>query len=172
MNKNTFQFKKDYNSKHGIVKARSILTGEIKENGKVIFYFYEKTDSDKSASGEGFFTLTPQEAKEYLLIKRGSLSSTAKKVIDKTVSKSEKGTNSSDSVSETKKEANEPKYTFTHIGSALGFVSGVAYSFHKKTGFWKGLGITFIFNIVGITIGGAIDYSINQKKTKENGDGK
>jgi hypothetical protein len=38
-----------------------------------------------------------------------------------------------------------------YAGSGIGFAAGVAYAFHKKTGFWKGWGIAIIG---GIATGG------------------
>jgi hypothetical protein len=57
------------------------------------------------------------------------------------------------------------KPTFTTFGFAIGTASGVAYSFYKKTGFWKGLGITIIGNIVVGYLGYSIDVAkYNNKK--------
>ena len=44
----------------------------------------------------------------------------------------------------------------------LGFASGVAYSFAKKTGFWKGWGIA----IIGSIALGGIGYGIDQFQKK------
>jgi hypothetical protein len=61
---------------------------------------------------------------------------------------------------------NEKKinYIYTSIGSSVGFASGVVYAFYKKTGFWKGLGIAIIGNVVLGSIGYSIDYAKNIKK--------
>lgn len=44
------------------------------------------------------------------------------------------------------------------LGSAA-FAGGIAYSFMKKTGFWKGWGISILFSIGGSALGAAIDYA-------------
>lgn len=45
------------------------------------------------------------------------------------------------------------------VGHSLGIAGGIYYSFMKKTGFWKGLGITLIFGIAGGALGMAVDYA-------------
>lgn len=46
----------------------------------------------------------------------------------------------------------------------LGFATGVAYSFAKKTGFWKGWGIAIIGSIALGGIGYGIDSFNNKNK--------
>ena len=48
------------------------------------------------------------------------------------------------------------------LGSAA-FAGGIAYSFMKKTGFWKGWGISILFSIGGSALGAAIDYATIKK---------
>jgi hypothetical protein len=62
---------------------------------------------------------------------------------------------------------NVSKYKFAHLLSSIGFVTGIAYSFYKKTGFWKGWGISIIFSIAGLSLGGGIDYIINSSNKKQ-----
>lgn len=47
---------------------------------------------------------------------------------------------------------------FRPIFGAVGFAGGVAYSFYKKTGFWKGFGISLIFGLASAGIGTGINY--------------
>ncbi len=47
---------------------------------------------------------------------------------------------------------------------AIGFATGVAYAFYKKTGFWKGWGIAIIGSIAIGGIGYGIDTFNNPKK--------
>lgn len=171
MVKRKVKFKSDYNSKYGVVSKGTELTGEIKPNGKVLLDFYEFTDSDKSANGEGFFTLSKDDALKYLTLV--NLNSSATNSLNKILNKAKDKVSSvseSDKI-ESENPTKQDKNTFTYVGGALGFVSGVAYSFSKKTGFWKGVGITLIFNIAGAVLGKAIDYTLNQKN-KNNEDGK
>jgi len=55
-------------------------------------------------------------------------------------------------------ENNNLKYY--QLLSSIGFASGVAYAFYKKTGFWKGWGIAIVG---GIALGG-IGYGIDSMK--------
>lgn len=48
-------------------------------------------------------------------------------------------------------------YRWAYLAGGLGFAGGVVYAFHNKTGFWKGLGIALIFNIVGAGVGAGVD---------------
>lgn len=48
--------------------------------------------------------------------------------------------------------------SFKPIFGAVGFAGGVAYSFYKKTGFWKGFGISLIFGLASAGIGTGINY--------------
>lgn len=53
------------------------------------------------------------------------------------------------------------------VGHSLGIAGGIYYSFMKKTGFWKGLGITIIVGIAGGALGMAVDYATkNQNQAK------
>lgn len=47
------------------------------------------------------------------------------------------------------------------LGS-IGLVSGIAYSVVNKTGFWKGVGYTLLFNIGGHALGKGIDVLIKK----------
>lgn len=51
---------------------------------------------------------------------------------------------------------------FQVLLGGLGTASGIFYGFTKKTGFWKGLGITLLFGIAGSSIGYGID-NFNKK---------
>ena len=47
--------------------------------------------------------------------------------------------------------------TYTKLGSSIGFATGVAYAFYKKTGFWKGWGIA----IIGSVVLGSVAYGVD-----------
>lgn len=53
---------------------------------------------------------------------------------------------------------------FHLIGHSVGVAGGIYYSFLKKTGFWKGLGITIVVGIAGGALGMAVDALVNNKK--------
>ena len=53
------------------------------------------------------------------------------------------------------------------IGHSVGFAGGIYYSFQKKTGFWKGLGITLVVAIAGGALGMAVDALVNNNKDKK-----
>jgi len=64
-------------------------------------------------------------------------------------------------------DALKPKqdtYPFGQTLGAIGFATGVAYSFAKKTGFWKGWGIAIIGSIALGGIGYGIDSFNNKNK--------
>jgi hypothetical protein len=48
-------------------------------------------------------------------------------------------------------------FTYTKLGSSIGFATGVGYAFYKKTGFWKGWGIA----IIGSIVLGGVAYGID-----------
>jgi len=58
-------------------------------------------------------------------------------------------------------------YPYTTLLGSVGFLSGIVYSFYKKTGFWKGFGIAIIGNIALGGVGYGIDKAIMQKKTSK-----
>ena len=41
--------------------------------------------------------------------------------------------------------------------ASVGFASGIAFSVINKTGFWKGVGYTLLFNFAGGALGKAVD---------------
>lgn len=57
----------------------------------------------------------------------------------------------------------DKKNKYHLIGHTVGLVGGVYYSFAKKTGFWKGLGVTLVFVIVGGAVGYTVDYLTEKK---------
>ena len=56
---------------------------------------------------------------------------------------------------------------FHLIGHSLGIAGGIYYSFMKKTGFWKGLGITLIVGIAGGAVGMAVDALVNKQNNNK-----
>lgn len=59
---------------------------------------------------------------------------------------------------------NKPDFTYYILFANTGFLSGVAYSFYQKTGFWKGLGIAIIGGFALGGVGYSIDYARNKKR--------
>jgi hypothetical protein len=53
---------------------------------------------------------------------------------------------------------------YNQLLGSIGFASGVAYAFYKKTGFWKGWGIAIIGGIALGGIGYGIDLMTKDKK--------
>lgn len=55
------------------------------------------------------------------------------------------------------------KNKFNIAFGSIGLVSGIAYSVINKTGFWKGVGYTLLFNIGGHALGKGIDILTTKK---------
>ena len=53
---------------------------------------------------------------------------------------------------------------YNQLLGSIGFASGIAYAFYKKTGFWKGWGIAIIGGIELGGIGYGIDMMTKDKK--------
>ena len=67
MNKK-YYFTNDYTTKYGVVKKGDSLTGRLSTAGSkpfVIFDFYEITDPVKAESGEGIFSISEVDLKNF-----------------------------------------------------------------------------------------------------------
>jgi uncharacterized membrane protein YcjF (UPF0283 family) len=63
-----YYFTVDYNTKYGIVKKGDWLTGRLSKSSntpKVFFEFYEKTDKEKADAGEGTFSISEVDLKNF-----------------------------------------------------------------------------------------------------------
>lgn len=63
-----YYFIVDYNTKYGVVKKGDSLTGRLSKAGKtpkVIFDFYEISDSAKAEAGEGIFSINETDLKNF-----------------------------------------------------------------------------------------------------------